>query len=150
MADISKKEVSRRDFAYYRRRQQNRVFAAIAAIFAEEAAKGNISKKLAISGRDPAQITRWLSEPRNFELDTLSDILLAMGAEMDHPVVRFKDRPKANFAHPTLAPYLDGDDLQKTFSQISVPLKPSLSVTTSSTASDAAELLPPVAQSKAA
>ena len=130
MADTSKKEVSRRDRAFYRRRQQTRVFAEMAALFAEEAAKGNISKKelAEILDKDPAQITRWLSEPRNFELDTISDILLAMGAEMDHSVVRFADRPKANFAHPALAPYLGGDDIEKTFAQISVPLKPELSI----------------------
>src|SRR5208282_3088978 len=42
--------------------------------------QGNVTKKeLAIRlGKDPAQITRWLSAPSNFELDTLSDILLAM------------------------------------------------------------------------
>src|SRR5688572_21976155 len=108
MADTSKKEVSRRDRAYYRRRQQNRVFSAIAALFAEEAAKGNISKKelSEILDKDPAQITRWLSEPRNLELDTISDMLLAMGAEMDPSIVRFKDRPKANFAHSALTRYL--------------------------------------------
>jgi DNA-binding phage protein len=91
MADISKKELKRRDRAYYRRRQQNRVFAALAELFAEEAEKGAISKKelAEILGKDPAQITRWLSAPSNLELDTISDILLAMGAEMDHRVVRF-------------------------------------------------------------
>ena len=132
MADTSKKELSKRDVAYYRRRQQNRVFASIAALFAEEAEKGNITKKdlAEILGRDPAQVTRWLSEPRNFELDTISDILLAMGAEMDWSAVRFADRPKANFAHPALTPYLQGDATQKAYSL----MKPSLSMTTSSTA----------------
>jgi hypothetical protein len=86
--------LKRRDIAYYRQRQKNRVFTALAAFFADEARQGNVTKKeLAIRlGRDPAQITRWLSAPSNFELDTLSDILLAMGAEMDHEIVRFQDR----------------------------------------------------------
>ena len=142
MADTSKKEVSRRDRAYYRRRQQNNVFAAIATLFAEEAEKGNTSKKelAEVLGKDPAQITRWLSEPRNLELDTISDILLAMGAEMDHSVVRFADRPKANFAHPMLAPYLGGDDIQKAYSQISEPLKPRVS-TEFSAATDQSPLI---------
>lgn len=142
MADTSKKEVSIRDRAYYRRRQQTRVFSAIVALFAEEAEKGNITKKelAEILGRDPAQITRWLSEPRNFELDTISDMLLAMGAEMDHSVVRFADRPRANFAHPALAPYLSGD-ASKVYLQGSFPLKPVLSATSASTATDKSPLI---------
>lgn len=136
MVDSSKKGIRARDRAYYRRRQQNRIFAAIAALFAEEAARGNITKKelAEILEKDPAQITRWMSEPRNYEIDTISDILLAMGAEMDHPVVRFVDRPKANFAHPALAPYLQGDEIQRAFSRTSVALKPT--VTSESAATD--------------
>jgi hypothetical protein len=85
--------LNRRDIAYYRQRQKNRVFTALVAFFADEARQGNVTKKeLAIRlGRDPAQVTRWLSAPSNFELDTLSDILLAMGAEMDYEIVRFQD-----------------------------------------------------------
>lgn len=109
MADTSRKELKRREKAYYRRRQQNRVFTAIAALFDEEAEKGAISKKelAEILGKDPSQITRWLSYPSNLELDTISDMLLAMGAEMDHRVVRFTERSKANYVHPMLVRYLD-------------------------------------------
>jgi transcriptional regulator with XRE-family HTH domain len=108
MADTSRNELRRRDRAYYRRRQQNNVFIALTQLFAEEAEKKNISKKeLAdLLGKDPSQITRWLSAPSNFELDTISDILLAMGAEMDHRIVRFSERAKSNYAHPLMAPYL--------------------------------------------
>jgi len=86
--------ISRRDRAYYRRRQQNRVFEAIVKLFAEEAERGAISKKklAELLKKDPAQITRWLSAPTNLELDTISDILLAMGAEMDFQPVLFRDR----------------------------------------------------------
>lgn len=107
MENISKedKAISRRERAYYRRRQQNRVYGELAAYFAEEAAAGRITKsKLAeLLGKDPAQITRWLSEPSNLELDTISDILLAMGAEMDHRVARFSDRAGQNYVHPLIA-----------------------------------------------
>ena len=142
MADISKKEVSTRDRAYYRRRQQNRVFAAITALFAEEAEKGNITKKelAEILGKDPAQITRWLSEPRNFELDTISDMLLAMGAEMDHPVVRFADRPAANYAHPALTRYL-GRSEKVAPPKATLTVRTGISSDTGSTA-DKAPLIP--------
>ena len=113
MVDTSKKELKRRDIAYYRRRQQNRVFTALAEIFEEEAEKGATSKKelAAILGKDPSQITRWFAGPSNLELDTISDILLAMGAEMDHRVVRFSERTKPNYVHPLLAPYWDDQEV---------------------------------------
>lgn len=91
----------KRDAAYYRQRQKNRVFTELAKFFAEEAESRGITKKdLAEAlNKDPSQITRWLAAPSNFELDTLSDILLALGAEMDHRIVRFSDRPKPNYIH---------------------------------------------------
>lgn len=97
--------LKRRDRAYYRQRQKNRIFTELAQFFAEEAEKHGLSKKdLAEAlAKDPAQITRWLSAPSNFELDTLSDILLALGAEMDHRIVRFADRAKPNDIHPLVA-----------------------------------------------
>jgi hypothetical protein len=105
MADTSNKKPSRRDVAYYKQRQRNRVFSELASFFAEEAERGNITKKeLAEAlGKDPSQITRWLSAPSNFELDTLAELLLPMGAEMDHNIVRFVERPKPNYAHPLVA-----------------------------------------------
>jgi hypothetical protein len=84
------------------------VFTALVTFFAEEAESDRITKKgLAdLLGKDPSQITRWLSVPSNLELDTISDILLAMGAEMDHRIVRLHERPKANHVHPLIAPYI--------------------------------------------
>ena len=94
--------LSQRDIAYYRRRRQNRVFAELAQFFASEAESGRTTRKeiAMLLGKDPSQITRWLSSPTNLESDTISDLLLAMGAEMDQRVVRFVDRPIANYAHP--------------------------------------------------
>jgi Helix-turn-helix len=105
MADTSRKMLKRRDRAYYRRRQQNHVFAALTKFFAEEAEKGAISKKelAEILGRDPSQITRWLSAPSNLELDTISDILCAMGAELDVRIVRLAERAQPTHVHPLVA-----------------------------------------------
>src|SRR4051812_40422903 len=109
MENITKTErkTSRRDRSYYRQRQRNRVFSEIAKFFAEEAARTGITKKelAAVLDKDPSQITRLLSGPTNLELDTISDYLLAMGAEMDHSIVRFADRAKPNYAHPVVASY---------------------------------------------
>jgi hypothetical protein len=108
MANISKNKPSRRDVACYRQRQKNRVFTELVSFFAEEAERSGMTKKdLAdLLEKDPAQITRWLSAPSNFELDTLSDILLALDAEMDHRIVRFSDRTKPNYAHPLIATHM--------------------------------------------
>jgi len=100
--------MKRRDVAYYQQRQKNRVFAELVQFFAEEAEQHGITKKdLATAlSKDPSQITRWLAAPSNFELDTLSDILLALNAEMDHKIVRFSERPKQNYMHPLIAKHV--------------------------------------------
>jgi transcriptional regulator with XRE-family HTH domain len=106
MENISKTNpMKRRDVAYYRQRQKNHVFTALIEFFAQEAERRGVTKKdlAAALSKDPSQITRWLSAPSNFELDTLSDILLALGAEMDHKIVRFTDRQKPNYMHPLIA-----------------------------------------------
>ena len=109
MANTSKlNPMKRRDVAYYRQRQKNRVFTALVEFFAQEAERRGVTKKqLAESlSKDPSQITRWLSAPSNFEIDTLSDILLALDAEMDHRIVRFSDRLIPNYAHPLIATHM--------------------------------------------
>jgi transcriptional regulator with XRE-family HTH domain len=97
--------IRRRDVAYYRRRQQNRVYTALTKFIEAEVRAGRISRKEIADklSKNPSQISRWLSGPSNFELDTLSDLLLAMGAEMDHSIVRFADRPRGNYMHPLLS-----------------------------------------------
>lgn len=98
-------KLSKRDIAYYRRRQQYKIYEQIATFFANEADHGRITRKeiAQLLDKDPAQITRWLRSPSNLESDTVSDLLLAMGAEMDHRVVSFDDRPIANYDHPVFA-----------------------------------------------
>ena len=46
--------------------------------------------------KDPAQITRWLSSPTNLTLDTISDLLLACGAECEFSIVRLRIRLEAS------------------------------------------------------
>lgn len=97
----SNNALTTREKAYYRQRQKNRVFGSIAEFFANGAERGEFSRKSLAEkmGKDPAQITRWFAGPSNLELDSISDILLAMGAEMDWRIVSFKDRPKPNYQH---------------------------------------------------
>ena len=94
--------VNERELQYSRQRQRNRVFTALVSFFARESENRGLSRKDVASAlqRDPAQITRWLSQPSNLTLDTISDLLLSLGAEMDVRIVKFDDRAKANFMHP--------------------------------------------------
>lgn len=97
--------VSDREIFYYRQRSKNRLFEALVEFFEEEADRRGVSKKDIAERlrRDPAQITRWLTTPSNLTLDTISDLLLSMDAEMDYSVVRFADRPSPNEMHPLVS-----------------------------------------------
>jgi transcriptional regulator with XRE-family HTH domain len=77
--------------AYFQQRQKNRIFEAIVGFFADCYNRGEITKKqLALRlSKDPSQITRWLSGPSNLELDSISDILAGLNAEMDFAVRSF-------------------------------------------------------------
>jgi transcriptional regulator with XRE-family HTH domain len=98
-------EVTDRDLFYYRQRSKNRLFEALTSFFAEEAEGRGITKRDIAESlhRDPAQITRWLTAPSNLTLDTISDLLLSLGAEMDYSIERFKDRPTPNEMHDLIA-----------------------------------------------
>jgi len=69
------------------------VYDAILDEFLAQEEKKEISKaKLAARiERDPAQITRWLSGPRNFELETIGLLLTGMGRKLEVRVVNIKD-----------------------------------------------------------
>jgi hypothetical protein len=106
MENISKlEEVKDRDLFYYRQRAKNRVFEAITAFFADEAERRGITKRDIAESlhRDPAQITRWLTSPSNLTLDTISDLLLSLGAEMDYVVAKFAERSQPNEMHPLIS-----------------------------------------------
>ncbi len=106
MAGTSKiSPVSERDIYYYRQRAKNRIFESLTSFFAEEAERTGVTKRdiAECLHRDPAQITRWLSSPSNLTIDTISDLLLSLGAEMDHTVGKFSERAQSNEMHPLIA-----------------------------------------------
>jgi hypothetical protein len=100
-------ELTEREIFFQRERTRNRVFSELVSFFALQVEDFGVTKKVLAErlGKDPAQLTRWLSYPSNFTLDTLSDLLLAMGSELDCRAVRFADRAPVNFAHDWAVDY---------------------------------------------
>ena len=81
---IDSQNLSEYDITYFRQRLKNRVFDVVITYFSRMAKReGLTQKQLAKNlGKDPSQIHRWLASPSNWKLDTISDLLLGMGAEL--------------------------------------------------------------------
>ena len=87
---------------YFRQRNRNRLYDVVVHA-AEESAilSGTRRKDIAETlNIPPSQVTRLLSGPSNWECDTISDLLFAIGAELDYRVVFARDRVKSNSFHP--------------------------------------------------
>jgi len=85
----SDKPISARTKAYYRRRLQNLIHRVILKAFRDEAKKtGLTQKELAkrIESR-PEQVNRWLGAPNNLTVNTIADMLLGIGVDLDKPSV---------------------------------------------------------------
>ena len=80
---LKTESISNREIYFFRQRQKNFVFQSVLAFFVKRAKSEGITKKQLATrlGKDAAQITRWLSGPSNWTLDTVSDLLLALDAE---------------------------------------------------------------------
>lgn len=71
--------------SYFRARLKNELYDAVITHFLEKnISKAELARRL---GKKPEQITRWLSSPGNWTLDTLSDLLLGMKCEPSISVV---------------------------------------------------------------
>lgn len=81
---VESETIPPRYIAYYRRNNRNRIFTAILKLYTDLYKQGKINqKKLAKRiGKNPSVINRWLSEAQNLTLDSVSDLLLAMNAEI--------------------------------------------------------------------
>lgn len=86
--------------AYFRARLRNNIHEHILNVFCTKAEQGvtkaTLAKRL---GKRPEQITRWLGAPGNLTIDTVSDLLLAMGCELTPCVDEIKLKSTSNQFH---------------------------------------------------
>lgn len=83
------------EHAYAREYFRNLVFQEILIAFkASGMTRASLARRL---GRKPEQITRWFSAPGNLEIDTISDLLMAMGTRPES-ILRAREHavPSAN------------------------------------------------------
>ena len=83
-----------KEIAYYNRRLQNLVFQAVITAFSNEVKAGRITRSALAkrTGASRSQITRWFAHPSNWTLDTISTLLIGMGAELESKVIFLQDR----------------------------------------------------------
>lgn len=84
--------------ALYAERNRNEAYKAIISALEEAVEKDTVTRRIIADriGRKAPQVSKWLSGPSNWTLDTISDLLFAIGATVDYNVVKNLDRPKQN------------------------------------------------------
>lgn len=96
--------------AYFRERLRNRLHQFVLREFVARQREGLSQADLArVLGRRPEQINRWLGSPGNWEIDSISDLMLAISkSELD-----FKAEPLGHLLEPRqlgASPEPEGDD----------------------------------------
>ncbi|HVA68379.1 MAG TPA: helix-turn-helix transcriptional regulator [Candidatus Binataceae bacterium] len=85
--DLRRKPIPVGTLAYFRARLKDRFHALILDAFLKQVKEAKLNQKelAARIGRDTAQINRWLGEASNWTLDTISDLMVGMGVDIDDP-----------------------------------------------------------------
>jgi len=91
---MEKKEIPVGKLAYFRERLKNRLHELVFLEFLRQQRERKLTQaELARRiGKAPEQVNRWLGAPGNWELDTVSDLLLGMGAEPAFSIEHLADR----------------------------------------------------------
>ena len=87
--------------AYFRERLKNRLYSLVLAEFLRQQEDGLTKAELTRRiRRKPEQVSRWLGTPGNWRIETASDLLIGMGAELDMSVAPLAHRGERNFVGP--------------------------------------------------
>jgi transcriptional regulator with XRE-family HTH domain len=93
------------EFALFAERNRNLAYDEVIGALEKAAVRDGVTQaKIADAmGRKRPQVSAWLSGPSNWTLDTISDLLRAVGATMEYKAVFDSERAASNIFHPALA-----------------------------------------------
>lgn len=88
--------------AYFRERIRNNLYDLIVSEFQRQEASRGLTKAALTRRIDsrPEQVSRWLGSPGNWTLDTVSDLLLGLGVELDSSILPLAHRGQRNSSGP--------------------------------------------------
>src|ERR1700722_18727441 len=83
--EITHKPISLRTRLLYRRRLQNRLQRLLRRAFRDEQKRTGLTQKELAEriGKDKSKVNQWLSIASNLTLETISDLLLGLGVDLD-------------------------------------------------------------------
>lgn len=96
--------------AYFRERFRDRLYELVVEEFLKSGmTRAELARRIS---RKPEQVTRWLGAPGNWEIDTVSDMLLAIcKAQPRIELDRLNDQRRSNRSRPDWQ--IDADDAAK-------------------------------------
>lgn len=105
---LNGKPISVGTLSYFRARLKNRLFDLVLRKFLEREARDGLTKaELARKlGKRPEVITRLLAAPGNWELETVSDLLLGISAEELTATSSRLEKPQVNYQ---FRPWVEGE-----------------------------------------
>jgi DNA-binding phage protein len=87
LSDLKEKPIPESTLAYFRARLRNRLHALVLEAFIKQSEEKQLTQlELAERiGRAPEQVNRWLGAAGNWTLDTISDLMVGIGIDLDDP-----------------------------------------------------------------
>jgi len=90
---------------YFHGLSQDEAHELVLSLFLQEASETGITRAFLARrlGKSPEQITRWLGAPGNWTLETLTNLLLAMGYKPEFKAQKLSDLRQSNEHHPSVS-----------------------------------------------